>query len=72
MDEQAATGKRAWLGPADAVILTIVVAIAVVALAQSWNRWLDPIVDAGRDLYIPEQLRHGRSSIATLSTSIHR
>lgn len=33
--------------------------VAAVAVAQSWRQWLDPIVDAGRDLYIPEQLAHG-------------
>ncbi len=43
----------------DAALLVAIVAAAAVALAQSWNRWLDPIIDVGRDLYIPEQLRHG-------------
>lgn len=43
----------------EAALVAVIVAAAAVALAQSWNRWLDPIVDAGRDLYIPEQLRHG-------------
>ncbi len=57
--DRVGNGERAWLRPADAFILATVVAIAAVALAQSWNRWLDPIVDAGRDLYIPEQLRYG-------------
>lgn len=33
--------------------------VAVVAVTQSWRQWLDPIVDAGRDLYIPEQLAEG-------------
>ena len=37
----------------------LVVAVAVVALVQSWQRWLDPIIDTGRDLYIPEQLARG-------------
>src|SRR5437764_920029 len=40
-------------------MLAAIVAAAAIALAQSWGRWLDPIVDVGRDLYIPEQLRHG-------------
>lgn len=31
----------------------------VLALAQSWARWLEPIIDTGRDLYIPEQLARG-------------
>jgi Dolichyl-phosphate-mannose-protein mannosyltransferase len=39
--------------------IALLVAVAVLALAQSWNRWLDPIIDAGRDLYIPEQIRAG-------------
>ena len=43
----------------DAAMLAAIVAAAAIALAQSWDRWLDPIIDAGRDLYIPEQLRHG-------------
>ena len=37
----------------------VVLAAGVVAAAQSWNRWLDPIIDTGRDLYIPEQLMQG-------------
>jgi len=31
----------------------------VIAFVQSYRRWLDPIIDSGRDLYIPEQLRLG-------------
>jgi hypothetical protein len=37
----------------------LVVLIAIIALIQSWQRWLDPIIDTGRDLYIPEQLARG-------------
>jgi hypothetical protein len=33
--------------------------VAAIALLQSWQRWLDPIIDTGRDLYIPEQLARG-------------
>ena len=29
------------------------------AFAQSYLRWLDPIIDTGRDLYIPEQIAKG-------------
>jgi hypothetical protein len=43
----------------DAAFIAIAVAVAAIAAAQSWNGWLDPIVDTGRDLYIPAQLRHG-------------
>jgi len=37
----------------------IVVAVAAIAFIQSYGRWLDPIIDTGRDLYIPEQLARG-------------
>jgi hypothetical protein len=37
----------------------ILIAVAVIALAQSWNRWLDPIIDTGRDLYVSERVVHG-------------
>jgi hypothetical protein len=42
-------------------ILAGVLALAAtaIALAQSWRRWLDPLIDTGRDLYIPEQIRAG-------------
>ncbi len=39
--------------------MATVVAVAAAAIAQSWCGWLDPIIDTGRDLYIPEQMRHG-------------
>ena len=35
------------------------VLLAAVAVVQSWNRWLDPVIDTGRDLYIPEAMAHG-------------
>jgi hypothetical protein len=42
-----------------AVLMGVVLAVAAIAIAQSWNRWLDPIIDTGRDLYIPEQMHGG-------------
>jgi hypothetical protein len=39
--------------------LAVVGAVMAFAAAQSWRRWLDPIVDTGRDLYIAEQLGRG-------------
>jgi hypothetical protein len=36
-----------------------VVAVAAIAFIQSYGCWLDPIIDTGRDLYIPEQLARG-------------
>jgi hypothetical protein len=55
-DEGEATAGQRWRS-LDAGAVAI--AIAVIALLQSWNRWFDPIVDAGRDLYISEQLARG-------------
>lgn len=43
----------------DLVLIALLVLVAVVALAQSWNRWLDPIIDTGRDLYASERITHG-------------
>src|SRR6266496_2163955 len=40
-------------------LLALLVVIAGVAFIQSFQCWLDPIIDTGRDLYIPEQLAHG-------------
>jgi hypothetical protein len=40
-------------------LIATVAAIAALTFAQSYARWLDPIVDTGRDLYIPEQLARG-------------
>jgi hypothetical protein len=39
--------------------LAAVGAVMALAAAQSWRRWLDPIVDTGRDLYVAEQLGRG-------------
>ncbi|MDQ6799791.1 MAG: hypothetical protein M3041_03035 [Acidobacteriota bacterium] len=40
-------------------LLALLVVIAGLAFIQSYQCWLDPIIDTGRDLYIPEQLGHG-------------
>ena len=42
-----------------ALSIAALAAIFALALAQSWQRWLEPIIDTGRDLYIPEQLARG-------------
>jgi hypothetical protein len=44
---------------ADIALVALLLSIAVLAFAQSYQRWLDPIIDTGRDLYIPEQIGHG-------------
>jgi len=44
---------------AQLVLIFTVVAVAAVAFIQSYARWLDPIIDTGRDLYIPEQIARG-------------
>lgn len=43
----------------DVALSALIAFAAIIAVAQSYLRWLDPIVDTGRDLYIPEQLRLG-------------
>lgn len=43
----------------EATGIVILLAVATLAFAQSYARWLDPLIDTGRDLYIPEQLAHG-------------
>jgi hypothetical protein len=40
-------------------LIATVIAVAAIAFAQSYARWLDPIIDTGRDLYIPEQIARG-------------
>jgi len=44
---------------ASIALISLLVAIAALAFLQSYQRWLDPIIDTGRDLYIPEQIDHG-------------
>ena len=39
--------------------IAVLLIVAAVAFIQSYQRWLDPIIDTGRDLYIPEQLLNG-------------
>ena len=40
-------------------LIALLLIVAAVAFTQSYQRWLDPIIDTGRDLYIPEQIAHG-------------
>lgn len=54
---EAQRGSR--LSRLDAALFALVAIAATTAVAQSYLRWLDPIIDTGRDLYIPEQLRLG-------------
>ena len=42
-----------------AILIATVIAVAAIAFVQSYARWLDPIIDTGRDLYIPEQIARG-------------
>ena len=39
--------------------IVAIAASGALSIALSWNRWLDPVIDAGRDLYVPVQLAHG-------------
>ena len=47
------------MGGVSRLLSALVAVAATVAFSQSYLRWLNPIIDAGRDLYIPEQLRLG-------------
>jgi hypothetical protein len=40
--------------------VALLVAVGALALWQSWGKWLHPLIDAGRDLYVPEQILSGR------------
>lgn len=51
---------RARIGLVEIVALAIVVAVGAFALWQSWGKWLHPLIDAGRDLYVPEQILAGK------------
>src|SRR5215470_17656168 len=48
--------RRWWIELALVLLLFVV---AAVAFTQSYQRWLDPIIDTGRDLYIPGQIDQG-------------
>jgi hypothetical protein len=62
MPETTATLRetREGFGLWDALALAFVAFLMTVVLAASWGRWLDPILDVGRDLYIPEKLVAGK------------
>jgi hypothetical protein len=45
--------------PTTIILIATLAAVALIAFIQSYARWLDPIIDTGRDLYIPEQLARG-------------
>lgn len=44
---------------ADVVWIAVVLAVSALMLLRANGHSLDPIIDTGRDLYIPEQIRHG-------------
>ena len=54
---ETANGQRSTANELGLVAALIVVAALFILLGH--GRWLDPIIDAGRDLYVPEQLAHG-------------
>src|SRR5438477_10420655 len=49
-----ATAAGRWAGP------LLAAAVAATMLAATWSRWADPLVDFGRELYVPWQLVRGR------------
>src|SRR5207247_4068038 len=58
-DDAGVSEQRAVGGGREIALIALLVVLVAISLAQSWNRWLDPIIDTGRDLYIPEQIAHG-------------
>ncbi len=44
-----------------------VVVVAVTMVALSWRRWADPLIDYGRELYVPWQMSLGRALYADLA-----
>jgi hypothetical protein len=44
----------------DAIALAALFTGLVIMIAGTFDRWLDPIVDIGRDLYIPEKILEGK------------
>ena len=57
-----------WLGPA-------IIAVALpLMLAWSWEKWPDPLIDFGRELYAPWQLAAGRvlyRDVAAWAEALH-
>src|SRR5713101_946524 len=49
-----ATAAGRWAGP------LLVAAVAATMLAVTWSKWADPLIDFGRELYVPWQLSLGR------------
>ena len=45
-------GDLLWIG--------LIVVVATWAFLQSYQKWLEPIIDVGRDLYIPGELLEGK------------
>jgi len=50
-------GPAAW---AHLVAWVLLAAVGALLFARSWQRWGHPIIDLGRDLYVPSQIRAGR------------
>ncbi|MGA7614757.1 MAG: hypothetical protein WBX15_06185 [Thermoanaerobaculia bacterium] len=57
--ETAEPASRCRITAAEVAALLAVAAATAFALAHSWNRWLEPIIDSGRDLYVPGAILHG-------------
>jgi hypothetical protein len=39
--------------------LVALFALAIFFVATSWRKWPDPLIDFGRELYVPWRLSHG-------------
>lgn len=60
MTEEGAPRSRGGTSAVEWLCIAALTAIGVTMLALTWNRWLDPYIDLGRNLYIPEQLAKGK------------
>jgi hypothetical protein len=56
--DAGAVGARPWLG-SGALAAALTTAAAGAALAASWQRWINPFVDSGREMDVPARLAAG-------------
>ncbi len=57
-EPRTANGERRRFS-VERIGIAVIGGVALLAFAQSYLRWLHPLIDTGRDLYIPEQLARG-------------
>jgi hypothetical protein len=58
---ESATRATSGVSRGQTVGLAVIAVAALVMLGQSWRRWPDPIIDFGRELYVPWRLAEGET-----------